>query len=268
MVEEQLATLGITFDPGSRIGTYIRLIRADIDKGTDANGAVDLARAHLEVSQLAVILEASDRLGPREAYDERVRDLISGHSHPSNEGKHTPARNAQFELYMAALFARAGIPSQLAEPDVVFELGNATLGLAAKRVKSRSAFRERLRDGLRQVSLRYDQGDIEVGVIAVDISVLVLNEYGVLAFDSRTQKRQWFTEQIKSFDSMVRSDLSRRDPKSLAPLAGVLACFTGQTMDSPERTLVNDTVISSIPIRKATKGVMVELRSRIEAAVD
>jgi hypothetical protein len=55
------------------------------------------------------------------------------------EREDTRARDAQFELYIAALLALAGADVQRGEPDLRFRYGYELVGIAAKRIRSAKA---------------------------------------------------------------------------------------------------------------------------------
>src|SRR5262249_50585828 len=79
----------------------------------------------------------------------------------------TPGRDAQFELYVAAVCKQAGLlPVEYREPDVVFSIGNLRYCIAAKRPKSIRAIDDCLRDACKQISCR-----ILSGFIAMDTSL-------------------------------------------------------------------------------------------------
>jgi hypothetical protein len=69
--------------------------------------------------------------------DQDLRDLISGSMDPATDAPSARGRDKQFELFVAAILLRSGLPVALTEPDVLFQFGDAIRSVAAKRLISR-----------------------------------------------------------------------------------------------------------------------------------
>jgi hypothetical protein len=85
------------------------------------------------------------------------------------------ARNAVFELSMAAMAARAGLKPSLnnGNPDVSFSFENRFIKMECKRVLSENKILGRLREGIKQLekSVRSDLSD--VGLVAISLAKLL-----------------------------------------------------------------------------------------------
>ncbi|MCZ6835826.1 MAG: hypothetical protein O7G85_08635 [Planctomycetota bacterium] len=93
---------------------------------------------------------------------------------PQDNLENSPGRDAQFELFVAAICSRAQfIPVKFAEPDIQvvipgpeFPEGSQIFGIAAKRIKSVGNFEKNVRKASKQIK----KSDLP-GVIAIDTSV-------------------------------------------------------------------------------------------------
>jgi len=65
----------------------------------------------------------------------RLRRSLGGAPLPAEESD-SRARDAQFELYVAAVCRQAGVSVELAEPDAIVTTAGVRFGVAAKRVRS------------------------------------------------------------------------------------------------------------------------------------
>jgi hypothetical protein len=82
------------------------------------------------------------------------------------------ARNAMFELSMAAMAARQGLKPRLsiANPDVSFVFGARRVKLECKRVLSESKIMDRLSEGIKQLAKTIDADAREIGLVAISLS--------------------------------------------------------------------------------------------------
>jgi len=85
-------------------------------------------------------------------------------------GKNNDGRNKLFELRLAAHFKRAGIESQLHEPDILLEFNNRKAWVACKRVISHKNVHEHVEKAVSQIGKRTRLDDDTVGIIALDIT--------------------------------------------------------------------------------------------------
>jgi hypothetical protein len=84
------------------------------------------------------------------------------------------ARNAMFELSVAAMAARRGLTPTLSNtnPDVSFEFEGRCVKVECKRVISVNRIMERLKEGVKQLEKSAQRAASDVGVVAISISKL------------------------------------------------------------------------------------------------
>jgi hypothetical protein len=104
-----------------------------------------------------------------------LRRVFAGPADTSREDPTSnEARNAMFELNVAAMAARRGLTPTLRDvhPDVSFEFEGRLVKIECKRILSDSRIIERLKEGTKQLkkSVRSIQSDI--GVVAISLSKL------------------------------------------------------------------------------------------------
>lgn len=126
---------------------------------------------------------------------------ISREDHTSNE-----ARNAMFELSVAAMAARRGLTPTLSNtnPDVSFEFEARRVKIECKRILSVNRMIERLREGIKQLE-KSMQGTIsDIGIVAISLSKLVNPGDRFLVSDSpRDDLSQQLHEALKSNEQKI-----------------------------------------------------------------
>ena len=152
--------------PNSRVVEYGHVLASGESLGGERALPTDVLRATLELRQLIAIADCLEELPEMERHFETV---LQGHYHTLDGPTHDPGRDKQFELFVAAKLARSGLRPELAEPDVVVDLGGRQVGIAAKRPRRMQAIQKALRTGRRQIR---DTGHL--GFIAVDASMYPL----------------------------------------------------------------------------------------------
>ncbi|MDI6450749.1 hypothetical protein [Anaerobaca lacustris] len=106
-------------------------------------------------------------MGP--PFADRFVDSLRDSMHPADSGTHTPGRNAQFELFLAALADRGGLevgglPG--AGPDWIVTAPAGRWALEAKRTKNLKMVRKHIRKAAKQIL------DAQIGgVIVIDVSL-------------------------------------------------------------------------------------------------
>lgn len=90
---------------------------------------------------------------------------------PHSETVHSPGRDRQFELYVAARLQMAGLPIAFSEPDICSSLDQWPFVVAAKRVKSRRRLLRQLKSARDQI---HKAG--RDGVVVVDYSLVAARE--------------------------------------------------------------------------------------------
>ncbi len=172
-------SLGIRLHPASRISRFEQqmnrfgsikiseISQTDFDWNTFTEGNRDL-------TEIAFICDKLRGLFP-ETIGEALKPLFDGSSLPSSDSK-TFARDKQFELYVAALFAHSGFNISLDEPDLRFEHDRIWYGIAAKRVTSASQIRKRVREAISQLERSRLRGLVALSVdrlLGIDIPRVV-----------------------------------------------------------------------------------------------
>ncbi len=157
-VTVRLAAHGLAAPPGSRLARFPVLHRRFVAKELSPAGRGSLAdvnellEGNRDFAELATIVE--HLLPPQPPADPvllpKLRLILGGAAFPSGDANPL-ARNTQFELYAAALFQGAGIPTLLREPDGIITAGEVRLAVAAKRPGSSSHIRRLVRDAAKQV---------------------------------------------------------------------------------------------------------------------
>lgn len=165
VVRQQLEKLGIRVPSGSRLDTYERALRrlSQLAAGErERLGAEERYLLHdaiLECEQFLPSVTILAREPEVDGWRAVAVKAIGGHSSSQAEGTSTPARDAQFELFVAALARRGDYEVRFAEPDVVLDgAGDEPWAIAVKRVKSHTAFLKRLRQGSKQIRTSRFQG--------------------------------------------------------------------------------------------------------------
>ena len=121
---EQIEERGIKVHPSSRLMQMKRVLdRGYIDfENIDFLVALESIR---DMYQLRLILEESSMATTGE-FKACLRKLLQDESLPQDGNSHTPGRNTQFEMYLAAIASRAGLqPIEYAEPDVICRINGA-----------------------------------------------------------------------------------------------------------------------------------------------
>ena len=85
------------------------------------------------------------------------------------------ARNAMFELSVAAMAARQGLVSVLsnANPDVSFQFEGRWVKIECKRVMSVNRIMERLKEGTKQLEKSVQHATSDIGIVAISVSKLL-----------------------------------------------------------------------------------------------
>ncbi len=172
---DTLATLeanGIRVNPSSRFREYLRQLDAAVKAdGVTVPKSLDLAvwhRSLIEIDDLALVVETLSANPPVSGWKEAVERSLSGGLRRTDEVKHSPARDIQFELVIASILRKARYDVELAEPDVMVTSETPSFGFAAKRPRTTAKMDKNIRDGDKQIiRTPFD------GILALDLTVLV-----------------------------------------------------------------------------------------------
>ena len=137
----------------------------------------------IELVETIPALRRRDVLIPRQL----LRRAFSGPTDMSLED-HTSnaARNAMFELSVAAIAARQGLAPTLSDtnPDVSFEFETRRVKIECKRVMSVNRIMERLREGSKQLEKSVHPTVSDIGIVAISLSKLINRGDRFLVSDS------------------------------------------------------------------------------------
>lgn len=98
----------------------------------------------------------------------KLKTAIGDPISPTAIPRSSPAgRNAQSELFVAAICQAAGLAPRFLEPDIVVRIGDANHAIAVKRPCSEGALDRRIREGIRQI-----RRSGLPGVVAIDGTLL------------------------------------------------------------------------------------------------
>lgn len=181
----RLSELGIRVNPSSRFHRYCGAIddlRSAAHNESVRMNAVDLRLLHeatYEVQQMDFILEQLSCPPLLAGWEKRIQTAVSGTALPQDERTDSSARNAQFELLIAALCKQGGHSIVLDEPDVVVDAGQLSFGIAAKRIRSVRQLRKRIRDARDQIRKSSHEG-----IICLDLTGIHNPAHAFLMTDS------------------------------------------------------------------------------------
>lgn len=150
----KLQELGLTIPPGSRLALYARDLERCL-RGETIHASDTQKRLETALKECAQILPSLRILGRQPSIPglrSKVEIALGGQAYREREPQNTPARDAQFEIFLAGLLRFAGYEPRFEEPDVVFNAHcGDTIGIAAKRVKSQSQLRKLARGARNQL---------------------------------------------------------------------------------------------------------------------
>ncbi|MEO8381687.1 MAG: hypothetical protein ABI779_18645 [Acidobacteriota bacterium] len=168
---ERLVAYGIQVSAGSRLLRYrSELELASVEQYSDPPAEVRRLwhRLLAEVDDFETILTVLPVEPELTGWQEKVQVALDGGVLRTDEKKHSPARDYQFELVVASVFRQAGYRVELAEPDVIVETSLGPFGIASKRPRVESKVERNVRDARHQIEQTTGSG-----AIAVDVSILV-----------------------------------------------------------------------------------------------
>lgn len=168
-LEEALRIRNVRPPPGCRYSKYRNVLRARSDRVPSVSPPVEQLYATGELLQMTWIVSCfvgDDRIWPM-----IERAFFQDVAVPADASTHSPGRDQQFELYVAARLHMAGMSPSFVEPDIRSSLSGWPFVVAAKRAKSRKGLLRQIRGGRDQI----ERTAID-GVIAVDYSFIAAAE--------------------------------------------------------------------------------------------
>jgi len=241
--EARLRDAGLRVIGSSRVGNYRRIlarVARVIESPEDDFDFRLLHQAIVECSQLLLIVEELARKPEVLGWRSKAQELLSGHDFPEGKEVHSPGRNTQFELYVAAVCRRAGYHIELAEPDLVVEAAQVRRGIAAKRLKSLGKLKDSLHDASNQLKLSGLSG-----FVALDLSpsLAASNDEPHVARNRDEAKVIW-SETLGKF---IRDNrLLIRNSVDHGIAFGLLCFVTAPVVFENQRMLVSVTVCRAV----------------------
>ena len=163
---------GVRVHPASRLAQYLKQLTAACKAdGVSVPKDLDLAiwhRSLIEVDDLNLVARSLSAAPEVKGWKEAVSRSLGGGLVRTDEIKHSPARDIQFELIIASMCRRAKYDVELAEPDVVLTSQTPNIGIAAKRPRSFNNLDRMIREADKQIA-----GSGLQGIVAIDLSLVV-----------------------------------------------------------------------------------------------
>jgi len=181
---EKLASFGTRISDSSRLRAYQRRIETVLKQPGDLLLVSVANRDKIifdfrEMDELILIIESfTDE--PTSTELERLRLLPGGTENPDDESS-AKARNAQFELFLRAMFVQAKIGIEMGSPDLLVSDGQVTFPIEAKRPGSSRRFDDRLREAINQL-----QRQESCGVVAISLDHVIRPRRGYLSVRDHT----------------------------------------------------------------------------------
>jgi hypothetical protein len=120
-----------------------------------------------DVPLMEFILERWDSISSDPDFRRLAEKTVKDSALPEADWQHSEGRDAQFELFVAAVCQSAGlVPVTLEEPDVRCTFKGETFGIAAKRIKSIDQLEKHLKKAAEQI-----QKSELLGFIALDTCI-------------------------------------------------------------------------------------------------
>ena len=110
---------------------------------------ITMRDAHEAIYSLRYLHLAVSAFATRNDFVSKVRTAFGGAALCRNDAN-SQSRNIEFELICVALLEKNGIKCIAAEPDLVFEFSGERIGLAAKRLRSKSQIKKRFAEGVKE----------------------------------------------------------------------------------------------------------------------
>lgn len=201
---EKLASFGIRISGASRLRGYQRRIEAFLKQPGDlllvsAGNRDKILFDFREMDELILIIESfTDNLTSTEL--ERLRLLPGGTENPDDESS-AKARDAQFELFLRAMFVQANIGIEMGSPDLLVSDAQVTFPIEAKRPGSSRRFDDLLRKAINQL-----QRQESYGVIAISLDHVIRPRGGYLVVRDHTYLAPAVAELVADY---IRANLRR-----------------------------------------------------------
>jgi hypothetical protein len=232
-VLEQLAAIGVSLKPSSRFDSYIRELEAAVPLQYTTPPAVVARRWHrllVEVGDLEQIVQSLGADPPIAGWIALLEESLSGSFLRTEEQKHSRARDIQFELLLAAVLRNCGYHPVFAEPDIRVDIAGTSIGIAAKRPRSRARLQTTVKAAAKQIIALQLQG-----LVAVDISVIANPEDKHLTTRDFAATHAWVAGEGSKLAKYIAATIGARF--GAGNIFGVLARFSMPIWEPADRRM-------------------------------
>jgi len=163
-----IKALGLSLHPQSRLMQMYRVLTtAGGIISPDDPGFQTALESERDLQVLGFVFEQAD-MHPTDAEFQRlVKKALKDSLLPNEDRSQSKGRDAQFELFVAAICQKAGMhPVSREEPDVTCHVGDIKFGIAAKRFKNVTSVKKHVRKAADQI----EKAGLP-GIIALDTCV-------------------------------------------------------------------------------------------------
>lgn len=166
-IRTQIKARGLPIHPSGRVESYLKTVLTYRDRSKSISRATfsDQLRRLKAEHELEHLAFASRELPALVEWDELLSQAVLG-GVDGEDGKDRSPWTATHEAICAALLIKAGFRTERAEPDLITETTKGRLGIACKRVFSKTPkqLSRRIREGIDQIERSRLQGIVWVDV--------------------------------------------------------------------------------------------------------
>ncbi len=182
---EKLRSFGVKIPDQSRLISYQRGFEEVLRQQGDLlfSSEEDAARILFDFREMDELINIVESFGgePSSSELQRLRLLPEGTDYPDH-GTSTRARDAQYELFLRAMYSRSGLDIQMGSPDLLLSDGRIIIPIEAKRPNSPSRLDDRLREAVHQI-----ENQERFGVIAISLDQVIRPRGGFLVVEDQSK---------------------------------------------------------------------------------
>jgi len=154
-VMDTAQSCGVSIPPSSRLAQIYRIFREMWDLPTrsirpDHPQFAFACEGVRDIFQLDFAIEQLCRPDPPAGFREKLQAAVDDPVLPQARMDDSAGRDAQCELYVAGICAKAGLSPRFAEPDIQCGFETLTYSVAVKRIKNLKRFEGRVRAAMEQ----------------------------------------------------------------------------------------------------------------------
>lgn len=234
-----LQTVGVDINKG-RVSRYLEVFDNYFESG-NLNNPLLFAAAY-EGDDIAKIKDIP--LAEVQKIRHRLSRISSGDETLTTESDNDQGRDLLFEIAVAHFLQNISGAIRLDSPsDVVSNIGETALLVECKRPTTGPALARRIKEGYRQISEHRRQGYSGLGVVALEVSLLVNPNFGVLIAQDSKSAIDGLYIHIQKVLSMAKEELdraarNRRQDAGVDLLMFRAKCMSGDNISPPYITTV------------------------------